>query len=248
MACDVNGTSPIPAFGNTSLDCPPAASGNVANLTIAINSSTAAVVRTLSSASPNCTGAGGKKCFCDTCNNANAEPCMSDADCPTSGGNPGICGGKRCLGGVSAGSPCTSNANCTGGSCGRPGQTTQPNACAGACEDTAPTGDNEGQCVDGPVVQSCAPPEQYKGCVGDSDCPLTNTCQSALRECYLDNGDIGGVLRADGAASPPVNDVSTPLLASIFCVGPTTSSSVNAASGLPGPSRLTLRGTANARP
>ena len=61
-------------------------------------------------------------------------------------------------------------------------------------------------------------------------------------------GGARSKLRADGAASPPVADVSTPLLASIFCVAPTTSSAVNAASGLPGPARLTLRGIANARP
>ena len=249
LPCDANGTSPIPAFGSTSLDCPPAPGGNVANLSIAINSSTGSVVRTLSAANPNCTGATGKKCFCDTCNNATAQACSTNADCPTSGGNPGVCGGKRCIGGVSAGSPCTTDANCAGGSCNRPGQPTQPNACLGSgCQDTAPTGDNEGECVDGPIVQTCAPPEQYKGCSNASDCPLTGDCRSSLRECYLDNGNVGGVLEADGQASPPVNDVSNPLLASIFCVPPTSSTSVNSASGLPGPARLTLRGTAQARP
>lgn len=249
LPCDANGTSPIVAFGSTSLDCPPSAGGNVANLHITIASSTASVVRTLSSANPNCSGTPGKKCFCDTCNNVNAEACSTNADCPTSGGNPGICGGKRCIGGVSAGSPCTTDANCTGGSCNRPGQPTQPNACLGAgCDDTAPMGDNEGECVDGPITQTCAPPEQYKGCSNNTDCPITNNCQSSLRECYLDNGNVGGVLQADGQASPPVNDVSTPLLASIFCVPPTSSTSVNSASGLPGPARLTLRGVANARP
>ncbi len=109
-------------------------------------------------------------------------------------------------------------------------------------------GDNRGECVDGPVVQSCAPPEQYRGCSSDADCPGTHSCQSAPRACYLDNGALGGELRADGSPSAPVNDVSTPLLASIFCVAPTSSSSVNAASGLPGPARLTLRGTAKALP
>jgi hypothetical protein len=248
LACDANGSSPITAFGSTSLDCPPAPGGNVANLSIAINSSTGSVVRTLSSANPNCSGTAGKKCFCDTCNNATAQACSTNADCPVSGGNPGICGGKRCIGGVSAGSPCTTDANCTGGTCNRPGQPTQPNACLGVgCEDTG-TGNNEGECTDGPIVQTCAPPEQYKGCSNGTDCPITHDCRSSLRKCFLDNGNVGGVLEADGQASPPVNDVSNPRLASIFCVPPTSSTSVNSASGLPGPARLTLRGTAHALP
>lgn len=249
LACDVNGTSPVPAFGGTSLDCPPAPGGNIANLTIAINSTTASVVRTLSSANPNCPGAPGKKCFCDTCNNAAAQACSTNADCPTSGGNPGICGGKRCSGGVNAGAPCSVSGDCTGGTCDRPGQPTQPNACLGSgCQDLEPVGDNEGVCADGPSSLTCAPPEQYRGCTSAADCPLTNECQSSPRECYLDNGVIGGVLRADGVADAPVGDASHPLLAAIFCVAPTSSASVNSASGLPGPARLTLRGTANARP
>ncbi|MEO6030254.1 MAG: hypothetical protein ABIR79_25575 [Candidatus Binatia bacterium] len=249
MACDVNGTSPIPAFGKTSLDCPPAPSGSIANLNITISTSTASVTRTLSAANPNCVGTAGKKCFCDTCNSDAAQACSTNADCPVSGGNPGICGGKRCIGGVNSGTPCTVGSQCQSGSCNRPGQPSQPNACLGSgCQDTAPVGDNEGECVDGPIVRTCAPPEQYKGCSANSDCTLTNDCRSSLRECFLDNGNIGGVLRADGQASAPVNSASNPLLAAIFCIPPTVSDSVNAVSGLPGPARLTLRGTATARP
>ena len=249
LACDANGTSPVPAFGRTSLDCPPAANGNIANLTIDIATSTGTVTRTLSAANPSCAGTPGKRCFCDTCNDAAGEACSTNADCPTSGGNPGICGGRRCIGGLNAGAPCTVGSQCQSGSCNRPGQPTQPNACLGAgCQDTAPVGDNEGQCVDGPIIRTCAPPEQYKGCAAASDCPLTHDCRSSLRECFLDNGDIGGVLRADGEASAPIDSVSTPRLASIFCIAPTVSESVNAVSGLPGPARLTLRGTATARP
>jgi len=249
MPCDANGTSPIPAFGKTSLDCPPAPGGSIANLSITIDTSTDTVTRTLSTANPSCIGTPGKRCLCDTCNTATTEACSTNADCPVSGGNPGICGGRRCIGGLNSGSPCTVGSQCQSGSCNRPGQPTQPNACLGSgCQDTAPVADAEGECVDGPVVRACAPPEQFRGCAQASDCPLTGDCRSSLRECFLDNGDIGGQLSAAGAPSVPVNSVSTPLLASIFCIAPTVSDSVNAVSGLPGPARLTLRGTATARP
>lgn len=63
--CDVNGTSPIPSFGTTSLDCPPA--GQLGSgLTIALAGSSAPETMTLSASSPNCfaVGTAGKKCFC----------------------------------------------------------------------------------------------------------------------------------------------------------------------------------------
>ena len=247
--CDVNGVSPIPAFGSTSLDCPMSPGGNVANLNIKIASTTGTSTWTLSNSNPPCTAISGR-CFCSTCNNANAEACSNNADCPISGGNPGVCGGRRCIGGLNAGAPCSATSSCPSGTCDRPGEPSKPNACLGSgCQDTAPVGDNEGECVDGPVGQHCAPPEQYQGCSSPAECPITNDCQVSLRECFLDNGVLGNTLQAVGAPSTPVNDVSNPLLAAIFCVAPTTASpSVNAAAGLPGPSRLNLRGNARALP
>ncbi|MCC6846977.1 MAG: hypothetical protein IT294_00650 [Deltaproteobacteria bacterium] len=43
-------------------------------------------------------------------------------------------------------------------------------------------------------------------------------------------------------------DVSAPALASVFCVAPTGSATVNAVAGLPGPGRMTVRGRAAAHP
>ena len=45
-----------------------------------------------------------------------------------------------------------------------------------------------------------------------------------------------------------IDDVSNPTLASLFCIGPTTSGSVNAAAGLPGLGRLQLPGNAKGLP
>jgi len=45
-----------------------------------------------------------------------------------------------------------------------------------------------------------------------------------------------------------IDDVSNPTLASLFCIGPTTSGSVNSAAGLPGLGRLQLPGIAKGLP
>ena len=41
-----------------------------------------------------------------------------------------------------------------------------------------------------------------------------------------------------------MNDVSNPTLGAVFCVGPTGAASVNNVAGLPGPARITIKGTA----
>ncbi len=280
LACDVNGVSPNVSFGSTSLDCPPTGGANIANLAIRLGNSTGQEKKTLTTANPNCRALGytTNKCFCDTCNNAAATPCSSNADCVAVGAT--VCGGKRCLSGANAGAACTTTSQCPGGSCTIPGQPTAPNACLppdGAPDGCQPVGDNRGRCADGPTDNNCAPPEQHRGCIGPSDCPVTGTCVPALRECFLDmgvvagNGDCaggsnegascsidsecpGGIcqqrgeLIAQGVADPPVNDQSTPTVAAVFCIGPTGASAVNGVAGLPGPARLTLRGIAKGLP
>jgi hypothetical protein len=112
QACTVNGTS---LFGPTSLDCPPDPLSIVAILGIDLNIATGEQSRTLTVASPQCRAVGftGLKCHCDTCNELTAKGCAGNADCPVSGGEAGICGGKRCIGGPLAGEPCL---QCMGGS------------------------------------------------------------------------------------------------------------------------------------
>ncbi len=92
-------------------------------------------------------------------------------------------------------------------------------------------------------------------CSVASQCP-GSTCQSKVggtadecvigkfRECFLDNGTIGNTVNATGLVDLPANHQSDPILSSLFCIGPTTSGSVNAAAGLPGLGRLELQGHA----
>src|SRR6185503_12353907 len=70
------------------------------------------------------------------------------------------------------------------------------------------------------------------------------TCVTGeFRECFTDNGVIGNSISAAGAAGPPVNATGSPTLAGLVCIPPTGSSSINAASGFPGPGRVTLPST-----
>lgn len=128
------------------------------------------------------------------------------------------------------------------------------------CED--PDNDGEGQCTFGPVTNNCsvASGHAQRGCTADADCGgAAGSCEAANRLCFLTGGGsfqpvtptlkIGtDTLIAVGMEDTPMNDVSNPTLGSVFCVGPTGSSSVNNVAGLPGPGRVTIRGTATGLP
>src|SRR5262249_47202941 len=123
---------------------------------------------TLSTASPGCTAPGGAglKCQCDTCNNAAAMPCATNADCVAVGAT--VCGGKRCKGGANNGVPCIQNSECPGGGCGRAGTATLPNQCTDlVCSAT-------GSCLGG---SNCS-----ADCTTDSECP-GGTCAAGEGRC-----------------------------------------------------------------
>jgi hypothetical protein len=238
--CDSNGVSGLRVFGETSLDCGPLPGAILASLPIDLTNTSGTRTKTLSAASPNCraTGHTSQKCFCDTCNNLGATPCSTNADC-----GAGICGGKRCLGGGNAGTPCTVSGDCLSAVCSVPGLATAPNQCDDDTCSGVP-GNNEGQCAAGPFDQFCGPHARYVGCFTDGDCTFPgDTCSIGKnRPCYTDNGTIGASVTSTGVADVPVNHEANDVLASLFCIGPTSSAAVNAAAGLPGLGRLALRG------
>ena len=244
LACDASGSSPNIAFGTTSLDCPPLAGGVIATLPIDLSNTTGTKSRTLSTANPLCRAIGftTNRCQCDTCNNAAATPCATNADC-----GAGICGGKRCSGGANNGTACAANSECPGGACNVPGAASAPNQCDAGSGDCVPDpgtpSPNDFICSSGPTEQFCGPVETFRGCFSNTDCTRPgDTCSiSRNRNCF-DNGLVGDVVAATGQADPPSGHQSDPTLAALFCVGPTTSGSVNAAAGLPGLGRLELQG------
>jgi len=254
MACDVGGISPIPAFNGgvpgggtingTSLDCPRGI-GNDGILPINLSSSTAVESLSVEATGPTCTasGFGGSTCLCSTCDSLAAEPCNKDSDCLIGTGT--ICGGLRCLGGGAAGTPCTTpgigDPACSGAPCGTIGEPTKPNGCTVSCV--------AGACAAGPFNGFCGPVETFRGCLVASDCPFPgDSCGFIAQPCFDDNGVVGASISASGVADPPVNDDSTPTLASVFCIAPTAASAINSATGLPGAGRVTLSGAAVGQP
>jgi hypothetical protein len=155
LACIVGGVAD-PTLGvaaGTSVDCPPFPAAEVGSFPLTLAVTSGAVTFATSAQSPNCRGPGARtlKCLCDTCNNAASpfgSPCSTNADCPASGGQPGVCGGPRCLAGTKLGEPCATHSECPGGFCGLPGAATYPNQCDdGVCTATA----DGGTCAAGPV-------------------------------------------------------------------------------------------------
>jgi hypothetical protein len=260
LGCDANATTPDrPDWGATSLDCPPIPNGLLATLTVDLSSATSDVVKTLSATSPRCSGDPSATCLCDTCNDLNADACDDNADCPDPPGPIGpICGGRRCLSGPNVGAACTANSACPSSACTRLGEPTKPSACLDdtttpgvyECADTAPV-DGEGECTNGPFDQFCTAPHAQRLCNNDSQC-TPGTCVSVARRCYLtgDGANLPGTgtLVANGEADPPVQDVFSPVLGSVFCSQPTNSAAFNNVIGLPGPARWEMNGTATLLP
>lgn len=225
QACDSNGISPIPAFGAVSHDCPPAAGNLIATIPIDLsNTNNGVAAITLAASSPNCNAAPGKKCGCASCSLNSSIPCRNDADCA-----------------AEAAGTCTNIA----------GEPRKPNSCLDNTttpmvdgSQCASVGGGEGQCPEGPVDQHCAI-ETFRGCLVDGDCPAAgDSCLGVNRDCYLDQGVVGGQIAATGTTTVPVKHASRPTFASVFCIAPTGSSSVNSVAGLPGPGRLQLGGVA----
>jgi hypothetical protein len=113
-------------------------------------------------------------------------------------------------------------------------------------------GNGEGTCTMGPVDKNCsvASGHAQRGCIGDFDCGVgIGSCVAANRKCFLTGGFTGtkigtNTFTAVGMEDAPMADTSNPTLGAVFCVGPTGSSAVNGVFGLPGPGRVTIKGTA----
>lgn len=246
-------------FGDLSLDCPPASGTRAGTLAIDLAIATGQQTRTISMDNPRCNAGlefAGFRCHCDTCNNAAAEACATNADCPPSGGNPGICGGRRCLSGSNAGAPCTASSQCPGGQCNFIGEPTQPHSClddsntpidGSLCQDV---GGDEGTCPEGPIAPRCSI-ETFRSCTVDADCNpgvacatclAGQTCVTRNRPCFTGDGIVGGAVHVTGAPDVPCGGLSHPTVGSFFCVAPVGSGSVNTAAGLPGLGRVRIPG------
>jgi len=155
-----------------------------------------------------------------------------------SGGNPGICNGRRCLSGANNGTPCAVNSECPSSQCGRPGEPTKPNACL---DDTTTPNDcsPSGECTAGPFDNYCTN-HPDRGCLNDSACDdVPGSCHLFHRPCFPDNGVLGGSVSVDGTSTQTENGIAAPTdLSSLFCFPPVADHLLSISGGLPGLARM----------
>lgn len=188
LSCTAQGTD---RTGPLSLDCPPHPGSLAGAFSLDFPLTTDVQSRSITAASPTCrqTGYSSFRCLCDTCNNAAQESCAAHVDCPASGGAPGICGGRRCIGGSEEGKPCN---QCLGGA-NHGGPCASPTACPGGtclpgCAGTCSGGVNAGapcsavsECPGSTcALGSCTrpgEPTQPNSCTDDTATPGALDCE-----------------------------------------------------------------------
>jgi len=183
----------------------------------------------------------GLYCHCGFCNGDPDAPCFSDAQCGA---------GETCQQGTGS-TQQSQNNNCTDLTCGLGGFER-------CCDNADPS------CVNPtPMVGECAD-QAYRGCSNNSDCTnagAAGPCLLSNRACFENRilrtgfpSPLGSYCLAEpvpgacttnadcsvGACTPYV---MKPRLDALFCVPPTASASINAASGVPGPATISLDAT-----
>ena len=211
LACVVAATHP--AFGGTAYECQPSIGANVtgAGLQLALELGNGTETLTQGTACTFAGGGSGLECACGVCTGGANLACNGDSDCPI-------------------GETCTTVGT---------GQDSQPNSCSDlTCTD--------GECLNGvgdDIVSYCDGYTRGDGggiltcssnadCTGlDAFCPNGNCGQCTLqstRLCFT-SGLPGETISVTGEAG-----TNGGVLASVTCIPPTNSASVNTASGIPG--------------
>jgi hypothetical protein len=202
-----------------------------------------------------CVGGANANVVCSADSECPGGQCFS-ADCPAFCGVPGAptrpneCNDATCSSTMTCGGGCNDFLNCTGafkcvGGSNVDALCTVDSECpGGSCNEQCPGGacvvGGEGTCAAGPFEQFCAI-ETYRGCLHDTDChkPGDSCTLGKFRDCFTDNGVIGGAVTATGVPSPSCGGAGSGVVGALFCVPPTSSSSVNTVFGLPGLGRIT---------
>jgi hypothetical protein len=134
LACDGNGTSAVPTFGTTSLDCPVGV-GTVGDLPIDLSNSTGTESRVITAGSPTCTAPGFStfKCVCDTCTGGGAEPVRRRRIVrrPRCAAGAGVCRRRR-----TPGMRARRRASARAGRAGRSGSRRRPTGVSISCAPT----------------------------------------------------------------------------------------------------------------
>jgi len=188
-------------LGPTSNDCLPSVSSNVSGGGLAIPFQPVTTGTSTFPSNQTCANQPGQSCWCDGQPQVNA--CA-----------------LACDGGANDGLPCGSDANCPGAPAG---------ACKPLCRQIVGEPSGEGECVAGPIAQTCANAPEI-GCQTDSNCPPgTGPCQARNQRCFPDP------IVKEGMPSTTLNEsVAT------FCIPATSASAINNTAGLPGPGAISF--------
>jgi hypothetical protein len=198
--CTVQGTGPL---GPTSNNCMPTGSSNVSGGGLDIPFQPVTTGTSTFPSNQPCDGSGftNQSCWCDGQPQPNS--CLT-----------------ACDGGSNNNLACDSDANCPGAPAG---------ACKTLCRQISGEAVGEGECVAGPIVQTCAGAPEI-GCQTNSNCPAgKGPCQAKNQRCFLDP-----IVRVGTPSTTLNRSVST------FCIPATSASAINSTAGLPGPGAISF--------
>jgi hypothetical protein len=206
-ACTVEGVGPL---GPTSNDCPPSSSLNVSGggLIIPFMPVTTGTVSFPSNQACDAAGFTDDQCWCD------GQP--QPSSCLTA-----------CDGGSNNDNPCETDADCPGAPAG---------ACKPLCRQIVGQAVGEGECVAGPLDQTCAGAPEVS-CQTSSGCPVgKGPCVAGNRRCFLDP-----IVRTGMPGTTMNTAVAT------FCIPATSATAINTTAGLPGPGSIQFPNTVTVR-
>ena len=193
-------------LGPTSLECPPSSSLNVTGTGLELFFESITTDTISIPSNQPCDGSGYQ-----------GEGCICDGQT-----QPNSCL-QACDGGSNDAAACDGPADCPGGTC-RP-----------LCRQIAGEALGEGECIAGPIEQTCANAPEI-GCTATSGCPSgTGPCVARNQRCFMDP------LEREGVPSTTANR-----LAAAVCVPATGSAAIDQTAGLPGPAALTFPSTVTA--
>ncbi len=233
-----------PLFGTTSIDCRPAGANITGKgLDIIFDPYTtgySSKVPTLPCPAAGfqnnaCLGGTSEGRPCTVASECPGGSCAPQCFCPQGSGvvlqKPNDCD-RACLGGPNDTANCAEDSECPGGFCHKADCRWDPS-------DTDSI--QEGKCTTGPSNSFCSI-TTFRSCISDADCqpPLNcpfceygETCEARLRPCF-----VNSLIEREG-----VEGIGQCSLASVYCIGATTASSVNTVTGLPGPGTIVQPGS-----
>ncbi len=200
-SCKVQGTGPL---GPTSNDCLPTSSSNVSGGGLDIPFQPVTTGTSTFPSNQACTGSGfqSQSCWCS------GQP--QPSSCLTA-----------CNGGSNNDHRCSSDADCPGAPAG---------ACKPLCRQISGEAVGEGQCIAGPIVQTCANAPEI-GCQTNSNCPSgKGPCVANNQRCFMDP-----IVRVGSPSTTLNTSVAT------FCIPATSASAINNTAGLPGPGAISFQ-------